>query len=1027
MTRALVFAALAGLAGSPTSAAAVPSVGQPISLRDSFPIGSAGQIVCTAQSSALDRAFADMFDRGYAITCRDAAAPVGNLYVLRAGRDDPAERLARLRADRVDCSAAPAPSQIAELGAVQRIDCRLKNGDVGYRIYLLRRAGRLYAAEGLAGYDGALQIGLRTLVANRPVAGEISVATTGAGDPVAFARAQAGTLDPRRALEEAYRRNNGGEYAESGEFFGTLSSIEERATRAEALVNQGLQASNLGEYQEAEGLFARAAALSNGDPVLGRRLRNYTALHLLNQGEPAAALTELDRVVEEDRSPGTNAAPIIDRPLADRLSAEAPGRTTLDAASNTLTRAEKVQILDAQAMQLRGTVLRLQRRPDAAAPLLRQAFDQLQSVRGGVVASTIWMRAQILAELAAIAESQRQPAEAERLYRQSVALLETDYPGSSALLSARARLAAYLARSGQADQALTLYHAIVAENVQSGSGSAIVRRALEPYFALLTRGAAAAGQAADIFLAAQVVTRPGVAQTQAVLARELSGGSDEASRLFRQSVALTRDVERTRVDIARLQAMAQNSQAAAMLGDLRTRLTDYEQAQTATQARLAVYPRFRVVAPGGLPLGELQALLRPGEAYYKMIVLNGSTYAVLATQGSARAVRLDATPLDLTEKVDIIRATISLYQDGELLTYPFDIETARSLYVTLFGPFAGELASVRHLIFEPDGPMLRLPPNLLVEDDASVARYRTRSSRAGGDAYDFTGTAWFGRNRDISTAVGPRAFRDVRAAAPSRASRNYLGFGQNAPVTVAGPATASRGGADMDADCAWSLATWDHPVPAEELLAARAALAQVTGAADVVTGQQFSDSAILARADLDQYRVMHFATHGLVTPPRQGCPARPALLTSFGGGGSDGLLSFREIFDLHLDADLIILSACDTASSADPTAAEEAGLRGGGDYSFDGLVRAFVGAGGRLVLASHWQLPEVYHATERLVGGLFTSPPGTGTAAALAAAERRLMDEPATSHPYYWAGFAVVGDGSVPVVRANVVRSASAH
>jgi CHAT domain-containing protein len=161
---------------------------------------------------------------------------------------------------------------------------------------------------------------------------------------------------------------------------------------------------------------------------------------------------------------------------------------------------------------------------------------------------------------------------------------------------------------------------------------------------------------------------------------------------------------------------------------------------------------------------------------------------------------------------------------------------------------------------------------------------------------------------------------------------------------------------------------------------------------------------------------MHFATHGLVRAPREDCPAQPALLTSFDGEGSDGLLSFREIFDLRLDADLIILSACDTAGGASAAATREAGITSGGDFALDGLVRAFVGAGGRSVVASHWPVPDDYDATKRLISGLFNAAPGTSTATALRQAQRALMDDPDTSHPYYWSGFAIVGDGARPVV-----------
>jgi CHAT domain-containing protein len=88
----------------------------------------------------------------------------------------------------------------------------------------------------------------------------------------------------------------------------------------------------------------------------------------------------------------------------------------------------------------------------------------------------------------------------------------------------------------------------------------------------------------------------------------------------------------------------------------------------------------------------------------------------------------------------------------------------------------------------------------------------------------------------------------------------------------------------------------------------------------------------------------------------------------------------------------------------------------GGEFALDGLVRAFVGAGARSVVASHWPVPDDYDATNRLISGLFTAPPGTSIAGALSAAQRALMDQPATSHPYYWAGFAIIGDGAAPVL-----------
>ena len=196
--------------------------------------------------------------------------------------------------------------------------------------------------------------------------------------------------------------------------------------------------------------------------------------------------------------------------------------------------------------------------------------------------------------------------------------------------------------------------------------------------------------------------------------------------------------------------------------------------------------------------------------------------------------------------------------------------------------------------------------------------------------------------------------------------------------------------------------------------------------ATLLTSSGFTDTAVKGYDGLNDYRVLHFATHGLVTAPRPDCPARPALLTSFGGEGSDGLLSFDEIFDLKIDADLVILSACDTAGAATIAATREAGVTTGGGTALDGLVRAFIGAGGRSIIASHWPVPDDFNATERLIGGLFSAPPGTGIADALWAAQSELMRDVQTSHPYYWSGFAIVGDGQQVLVPANAAALASA-
>src|SRR6218665_477767 len=101
-----------------------------------------------------------MFDRGYQIVCRDAAVPVGQLYVLRTrGGPDPAPRLAALRAGKAACGGSETVA-VEGLGQVEALTCRLNDADVGYRVYLYRSGRSLYVAEGLGGYDSALRLGL---------------------------------------------------------------------------------------------------------------------------------------------------------------------------------------------------------------------------------------------------------------------------------------------------------------------------------------------------------------------------------------------------------------------------------------------------------------------------------------------------------------------------------------------------------------------------------------------------------------------------------------------------------------------------------------------------------------------------------------------------------------------------------------------------------------------------------------------------------------------------------------------------
>lgn len=1009
------------------AALAVPSAAQerskdplqlasPISLRDTFPVGT--NALCEAQ--ILDpEPGGSLFDRRYSIICRDAAAPVGTLWVVRGKLSG--EAVERFGAGDTVCNenqAASVPELVAgRLDSVRSLRC---NGAIATELLVGEAGGRTYAARGLAAYDKALALGLASLVDDKPVPGEVDIPLTQTTDSLAFARQQAEAISTDQALIEAYRRSNAGEFAEAAEFFAASAQALSGNSETEAQLNYGLLQSNLSNYVEAERIFEITRPGARLDPVLARLQRNYEAIDALNQNQPDQAIAALAKPIEaEFVDLGALRELQIGPALARRLVAE-QDRSANTGVIMSLTPLERAQLLDGQADYLRAAALRRTGEVEAANASLLRANTALAQVREGRVLSIIWLRAQVLSELAEVAERTGRAAEAEQLHLEGIDLLAETYPNSPAYQSGRAQLAGFYVRSGRSDQAASLYRSIIDQS--EGRSLPILRGLMVPYFSLLLEEGSPSA-AADIFAASQLLQRPGLAQTQAVLARELSSGDDDAAQLFRRTTNLGRSIEQLRAEVARMNTVETLSEEAAKVkAEREAELAQLQAQQAELLEQLAAYPRYRAVTNGAIELAGLQSILREDEAYVKLVTLGDRSFIIYATPGEARAYQAEAGPAELEAYVKRIRESIAIAEGDEILTFPFDIAGARELYLKLFGPIAERLPSHRHIIFEPDGAMLKLPINLLVTDDKSVASYNERIAQADSDEYDFTGTAWLGRSSQISTSVAPAAFRDVRQSRPSDGSKAYLGMGQNAPVgEEAFERSRTRSALQGSENCLWSPGLWASPIRADELFDAAGILG---GGSAVVTGEDFTDTAIGAREDLGDYRILHFATHGLVTAPRPDCPPRPALLTSFGEADSDGLLTFAEIFELRIDADLVILSACDTAGEATIGATREAGVTSGGDFALDGLVRAFVGAGGRTILASHWPVPDDFDATKRLIGGLFAPADAQGaqtganeTAGALRQSQLVLMDEVETSHPFYWSAFAVVGDGSIELIR----------
>ena len=154
---------------------------------------------------------------------------------------------------------------------------------------------------------------------------------------------------------------------------------------------------------------------------------------------------------------------------------------------------------------------------------------------------------------------------------------------------------------------------------------------------------------------------------------------------------------------------------------------------------------------------------------------------------------------------------------------------------------------------------------------------------------------------------------------------------------------------------------------------------------------------------LADFRVVHFAVHGLLHPIHPSLSALALSAQAGDGEPHDSLLYAYEIEEQHLPADLVVLSACETALGRH--------VRGEGLL---GLARAFLRAGSRSVLATLWRVDD--RATADLVERFYAAHRGAGLppAAALRRAQIDQMSDPAWRAPAHWAGLTLHGDWRVP-------------
>lgn len=365
---------------------------------------------------------------------------------------------------------------------------------------------------------------------------------------------------------------------------------------------------------------------------------------------------------------------------------------------------------------------------------------------------------------------------------------------------------------------------------------------------------------------------------------------------------------------------------------------------------------------------------------------------------------------------------LTAYYQGKA-SLPFETEIAHELYNGLFAKIKDKIKG-KKLLLVPSGPLTSLPFQVLLSQKPKGGKGMKEMH-------------WLIRDHALTVLPSVSSLKALRSNAKASAAKNpFLGFGN--------PLLLGRSGKDKTAWVKQSCKFQQKPKPLRlagltipdaiskyfrggrvnvELLKRQAplpetadelcAVAETIGASPsaVHLGAKATEAEVKRLSKdgtLQQAKILHFATHGLLadeTGQLLKNRAEPSLLLTPPDKATDtddGLLTASEITQLKLDADWVILSACNTAAGDKP-----------GAEPMSGLAKAFFYAGARALLISHWAVQS--DATVALITKSFAArkqDPSLGRAGALRNAMLALINSKNMSHPEYWAPFIVVGEGN---------------
>jgi CHAT domain-containing protein/tetratricopeptide (TPR) repeat protein len=779
----------------------------------------------------------------------------------------------------------------------------------------------------------------------------------------------------------AYRR---GDLAAAEDYFGRALAI--RLRQAPHSLDLAMSLHNLGQV-----------ANSRGDLVAGEEyhrralaLRQELAPESLDVARSLGALSSIAR----SRRDFAGARQYVERALAVREKlapgslAVAESLSQLGAvalASGDLTAADDFH---GRALAIRETLA--PESIDVAASLevlgeiayrrddkerSRRLFERALAIVGGLAPMSS-VAANVARSLGDLALAGGDLGQAETLYRRSLEIRRQQASGSAATAAAYRRLAVLELRRSRPAKALELYRAALdaldtQRLVVGGTGEE--QTGVAAHYARYYR------EAVDLLVgldrreeAFHVLERYRARGFLALLAeRDLLFSADLSPELDRERRLANAAYDRALEDVAKAKDEEAREEKRGALRAAGARRAEVERGIRAASPRLAA-----LQYPEPLDLPAVRSVLDPGTVLLSYSIGDEKSYVFAVGPGlddfTARPLAVNRPTL--RAEVDRLRSLVA--GGGSLQKKRLDAQ-GQELSRLLLAPVANAIAGAERILILPDGPLHVLPFAALADPSSVRPRYLVES-------------------RPVYVAASATVFAELTKRRRATSAARLVAFGDPDYSAAAVPAEAGAS-PPLALQSARERGLELRPLPASRKEVLGLERLYSDSARTYVGSNATEENAKVAGGGA---ALLHFACHGIVD---ESSPLESSLALSLPReltpGRDNGLLQAWEIFEqVRIDADLVTLSACGTALGKE--------MSGEGIL---GLTRAFQYAGARSVLASLWGVND--DSTAQLMRRFYGHLRGGRTKAdALRAAQIEMMHRPASSHPYYWAAFQLIGD-----------------